>query len=143
MLRALNKRAPCATFTPWLAVSLLAGCAVQPPVAGPAPAEPAAAEVVEVPPAPAPAPEPVVETVAEPPGEMADIPPPPAPTWKRDDVLWIQQRLLDLGYYDGAVDGAVGPGTRKAIREYQKDQDVTADGQPSSALREFMWRNGG
>jgi hypothetical protein len=136
-----------ATPAPWPAALLLAGCAATPPAPAPAPAEPPAAAVVEVPPEPAPAAaaEPAVEPPAEPPGEVAVVPPPPPPppAWKRDDVLWIQQRLQDLGYYDGAIDGAVGPGTRRAIREYQKDQDVTADGQPSAALREFMWRNGG
>jgi hypothetical protein len=59
------------------------------------------------------------------------------------DVIWIQQRLKDLGYYEGPVDGSVGNATRGAVREYQRDQDVNADGQPTLELREFMWRNGG
>ena len=124
-----------------LAALLLSACAVQPPAPAAEPAPPA--EIVEVPPAPEPAP--TLPTAPEPEaaGEVAVVAPPPAPVWKRDDVLWIQERLQELGYYEGAVDGAVGPGTRQAIRDYQQDQDVKADGQPTAALREFMWRNGG
>ena len=65
------------------------------------------------------------------------------PQYDEGDVIWIQQRLKDLGYYEGPVDGAVGNATRGAVREYQRDQDVSADGQPTLELREFMWRNGG
>jgi peptidoglycan hydrolase-like protein with peptidoglycan-binding domain len=65
------------------------------------------------------------------------------PEFDQADVIWIQQRLKDLGYYNGPVDGSVGQVTRGAIKEYQRDQAVTANGLPSSALREFMWRNGG
>ena len=63
--------------------------------------------------------------------------------YDRADVIWIQQRLKDLGYYEGPVDGSVGKATRGAVRDYQRDQDVTADGQPTTELREFMWLNGG
>ena len=65
------------------------------------------------------------------------------PSYDKADVIWIQQRLKDLGYYDGPVDGSVGKVTRGAVRDYQRDQDVTADGQPTAELREFMWLNGG
>ena len=64
-------------------------------------------------------------------------------SYDKADVIWIQQRLKDLGYYDGPVDGSVGKVTRGAVRDYQRDQDVTADGQPTAELREFMWLNGG
>ena len=63
--------------------------------------------------------------------------------YNRDDVIWIQQRLKDLGYYDGPVDGSAGKATRNAVMEYQREQDVPADGQPTAELREFMWLNGG
>ena len=68
---------------------------------------------------------------------------PQKPVYDKGDVIWIQQRLKDLGYYDGPVDGSVGKATRGAVRDYQKDQDVNADGQPTTELREFMWLNGG
>lgn len=145
MLSILSNAQLRAALAPWFAAGLLAGCAAQPAVVEPVAVEPPGAAVAETPPVAEPEAEPVLETRAEAAGEVAVVPPqpPPRPAWQRDDVLWIQQRLQDLGYYDGAIDGAPGPATRQAIRDYQKDQDVTADGQPSPALREFMWRNGG
>ena len=65
------------------------------------------------------------------------------PRYNQEDVVWIQQRLQDLGYYNGDIDGSVGKATRMAIEEYQQEQGVQADGQPTAKLREFMWRNGG
>ena len=65
------------------------------------------------------------------------------PEFDQADVIWIQQRLKDLGYYNGPVDGSVGQVTRGAVKKYQRDQDVTVNGLPSAELREFMWRNGG
>jgi len=65
------------------------------------------------------------------------------PEFDQADVIWIQQRLKDLGYYIGPVDGSVGQVTRGAVKKYQRDQDVTASGRPSAELRKFMWRNGG
>lgn len=40
----------------------------------------------------------------------------------------IQKALKKAGYYDGPLDGKVGPGTRDAIRAFQKDNGLTADG---------------
>ena len=66
----------------------------------------------------------------------------PSP-YAREDVVWIQQRLQELGYYTGAVDGSAGQATRNAIEAYQQDQGVAPDGKPTAELRDFMWRNGG
>lgn len=46
----------------------------------------------------------------------------------------IQQSLNTLGYDAGTADGVMGGKTRAAIRDYQKDQGVAVDGQPSQAL---------
>ncbi len=59
------------------------------------------------------------------------------------DVVWIQQRLKDLGYYSGPVDGDAGGATRQAIKDYQSDQGLTVTGRPTSELQDFMWRNDG
>lgn len=78
--------------------------------------------------------------------ELVSLPEPVQPVrprYNRDDVLWIQQRLEELGYYTGPVDGAFGRGTREAIKAYQADQELEQDGRPTAALRDFMWRNGG
>ena len=61
----------------------------------------------------------------------------------RSDIIWIQERLKELGYYEGSIDGSVGGATRRAIEVYQGDQGITVDGRPSAELREYMWRNGG
>lgn len=86
--------------------------------------------------------------VAEPAPQQADdatsaMPAENETVYDTDDVIWIQQRLRELGYYDRKVDGAVGPGTREAVRAYQQDQSIRVDGQPTRELRDFMWRNGG
>lgn len=52
----------------------------------------------------------------------------------RKDALLIQRTLSSLGYYKDKIDGMVGLKSREAIREYQKDTGIPADGYPSDAL---------
>lgn len=41
------------------------------------------------------------------------------------DIVWVQQRLLDLGYHEvGTVDGAVGKRTRRAILAFKADNGL-------------------
>lgn len=40
----------------------------------------------------------------------------------------IQQALKNAGYYQGKLDGKVGPQTRSAIKAFQKDNGLVADG---------------
>ncbi|HNX68680.1 MAG TPA: peptidoglycan-binding protein [Candidatus Omnitrophota bacterium] len=40
----------------------------------------------------------------------------------------IQKALKKAGYYDGKLDGKIGPATRDAIRAFQKDNGFKADG---------------
>ena len=40
----------------------------------------------------------------------------------------IQRALKGAGYYDGEVDGKIGPATRDAIRAFQRDNKLKADG---------------
>ena len=44
------------------------------------------------------------------------------------EVKKIQQRLADLGYYTGAIDGYFGDGTEDAYRAFQKEAGLTVDG---------------
>jgi peptidoglycan hydrolase-like protein with peptidoglycan-binding domain len=45
------------------------------------------------------------------------------------DVTLLQQRLTALGYYNGAVDGSFGPGTKSAVVAFQQAKSITpADG---------------
>ncbi|HET7734950.1 MAG TPA: N-acetylmuramoyl-L-alanine amidase [Nocardioidaceae bacterium] len=45
-----------------------------------------------------------------------------------DDVLGLQQRLLDLGFKVGRVDGRFGPQTERAVKEFQRNVGIPADG---------------
>jgi N-acetylmuramoyl-L-alanine amidase len=45
-----------------------------------------------------------------------------------DDVLTLQRRLLDLGFKVGKVDGRFGQATERAVREFQRNVGVPADG---------------
>ncbi len=51
-----------------------------------------------------------------------------SPMTRGDDVTDLQQRLGSLGFDAGYVDGIFGPDTEKAVREFQRNQAVTADG---------------
>ena len=52
----------------------------------------------------------------------------PAPTQDTTSIAAIQQRLADLGFYTGTVDGLTGPGTKKAITLFQQQHGLKADG---------------
>jgi hypothetical protein len=52
----------------------------------------------------------------------------PALAQNADSVHDAQQALKDKGFYTGSVDGIYGPLTRKAVRSYQRQQNLTADG---------------
>ncbi len=40
----------------------------------------------------------------------------------------IQQALKAAGYYDGAIDGEIGSTSREAVRRFQQDNGLHADG---------------
>ncbi len=44
------------------------------------------------------------------------------------EVRQIQRKLKELGLYSGSVDGIYGTGTQKAVRQFQKNCGLTADG---------------
>lgn len=52
----------------------------------------------------------------------------PAPTADTTSIVAIQQRLKELGYYTGSVDGISGPGTKSAITLFQQQHGLAADG---------------
>ncbi len=45
-----------------------------------------------------------------------------------DDIAELQQRLNDLGFDSGRVDGVFGPDTDHALREFQRNVGIDADG---------------
>ncbi|MBV9777628.1 MAG: peptidoglycan-binding protein, partial [Acetobacteraceae bacterium] len=111
-----------------------------PPVvaATPPPAAPPPAPAVAPPPAPAAAPPPAV---TPPPPPVPAAAPPPAPGsampeeegYDAQDRRRVQSALRDLGYYDGAIDGVIGPETRAAIRRYQHELGAPMSGRLTAA----------
>jgi len=45
-----------------------------------------------------------------------------------DEVVTLQKKLKQWGYYTGAVDGIFGSGTEKAVQYFQQKNGLTADG---------------
>ncbi|MEM8935903.1 MAG: lytic murein transglycosylase [Pseudomonadota bacterium] len=65
--------------------------------------------------------------------------------WPRDDRPLalserkaLQQALADKGYKPGPADGIIGANTRKALRAWQRDQGLPADGYASAAVLEAL-----
>jgi len=46
----------------------------------------------------------------------------------RTQAMWVQGGLRNLGFYTGAIDGAIGAGTRASIRQYQAAIGANATG---------------
>ena len=40
----------------------------------------------------------------------------------------VQQKLRNLGYYYGSVDGIIGPQTKQAVKNFQRDYGLSVDG---------------
>lgn len=55
-----------------------------------------------------------------------------------NEVRQIQQKLKSLGYYNGSVDGIYGTGTQKAVRAFQKNCGITADGVAGPKTLKFL-----
>ena len=51
-----------------------------------------------------------------------------SPMTRGDDVTDLQQQLGRLGFDTGWLDGVFGPNTEAAVRDFQHNQGVTADG---------------
>jgi membrane-bound lytic murein transglycosylase B len=49
----------------------------------------------------------------------------------RDTVIDMQARLAKLGLYTDENDGLLGPKTRSAVRLFQKQAGLPADGHPT------------
>lgn len=46
----------------------------------------------------------------------------------------VQQKLSEQGYYNGPIDGDIGPGTRHAIAHYQDDKGLPVSGHIDGSL---------
>ena len=55
------------------------------------------------------------------------------------DVKSVQKRLKELGYYTGSVDGTYGSGTVNAVKAFQKNNGLTADGIAGNATYKKLY----
>ena len=71
---------------------------------------------------------------------------PPAPDSKHTYEQKVQVALSRAGYYHGPIDGKVGSQTREALRNFQKDRNLKADGMVGpntwSALKPYYYGEG-
>ncbi len=63
-------------------------------------------------------------------GKLVQPPPTDAPRLHRQQVMQLQATLNHKGFDAGKPDGIFGPGTRRALSEFQADQKMIADGFP-------------
>lgn len=54
-------------------------------------------------------------------------------------VKQLQQRLKDLGYYSGSVDGKYGSGTESAVKAFQSASGLKSDGIAGSATQDKVY----
>jgi hypothetical protein len=57
-----------------------------------------------------------------------------------DEVKWVQQRLTDLGFQPGPVDGVYGLGTRQAVWAFEKLVLGVPYDQPRGVVTNAMWQ---
>ncbi len=62
---------------------------------------------------------------------VMQAPPPDDEPLSRDTVIDLQSRLAKLGLYTDEADGLLGPKTRSAVRLFQKQVGLPADGHPT------------
>jgi len=65
---------------------------------------------------------------------VAQAPPADDEPLSRDTVVDIQTRLARLGFYTDETDGLLGPKTRSAVRLFQKQAGLPADGHPTPEM---------
>lgn len=56
-----------------------------------------------------------------------------------DEVTKLQNRLSELGYYTGEVDGAYGPGTQQAVLLFQTQHGLESDGIAGEQTRDMLY----
>ncbi len=54
-------------------------------------------------------------------------------------VKTLQQRLKELGYYTGSVDGKFGSGTTDAVRDFQRANNLTVDGKAGATTQGLLY----
>jgi peptidoglycan hydrolase-like protein with peptidoglycan-binding domain len=90
------------------------------------------------------------KTVPATPAPKAAATPTPVPPQRPADTASVRQRsdlvadtqreLTQLGFYEGTVDGLLGPRTTQAIRDFEQSQGLKIGGEPSLMLLDVMRR---
>jgi len=75
---------------------------------------------------------PEMKPAVTPTAEETKLEPLPPPGPYKPTATEIQAALKNAGYYTGAVDGKIGPLSRKAIEDFQKANGLAADGKVGS-----------
>ena len=57
-----------------------------------------------------------------------------------DEVRKLQNRLTELGYLSGAADGNFGTGTQTAVKKFQEDNKLDADGIAGKMTQEMLFK---
>ena len=57
-----------------------------------------------------------------------------------DETKGVQQRLQNLGYYGGAIDGQAGTLTQGALAMFQRDEGLPANGRMDDATRDALMK---
>jgi len=56
-------------------------------------------------------------------------------------TLFVQERLNELGFYYGMINGVMGPETTEAVREFQRSRGIHVNGIPGwQTMRALGWR---
>ena len=95
-----------------------------------------------------PTPAPRVQITPTPKIEITPTPAPTAePTYKTlrkgdegPEVVTLQQALTELGYLNGAADGNFGTGTQTAVKKFQEDNKLDADGIAGKMTQEVLFK---
>ena len=74
-------------------------------------------------------------------GKLLQSPPTDAPRLHRQQVMQLQETLNQKGFNAGKPDGIFGPGTRRALSEFQHQQGMIADGFPGKEVLALLGIN--
>lgn len=58
--------------------------------------------------------------------------------YRRSESSSVQRELAQRDYYDGAIDGQIGPQSSRSIARYQRDQGLQETGNISSSLLQSL-----
>src|SRR5215475_14495940 len=70
--------------------------------------------------------------------ERKDPPAPPPSGKSKDVILGLQKALKKVGYDPGPIDGIMGKKTSEALKQFQRDNGLAADGVAGSATQAAM-----